>query len=507
MATHYTNPVIPGFYPDPSICRVGRDYYLATSSFEYFPGVPLLHSTDLVHFQPIGHALTRQSQLPLDGAGSSRGIFAPTLRHHDGVYYLVTTNVTTGGNFYVTTRDPRGPWSEPVWLEDHEGVDPSLFFDDDGTVYYTRQGGGEHGGIYQAELDLRSGKLLGPPRLIWSGTGGTWPEGPHLYKRHGTYYLFIAEGGTGYAHAVTVARSPSPWGPFEGCPENPVLTHRSRDGHPIQATGHADWVQTPAGDGFLVFLGIRPTNGKHHHLGRETFLAELTWTDAGWPTVGDAGQVELEMSSARLPSPAPRSADPERDDFDRDALSPCWNHLRNPSPESWSLRARPGFLRLLGHAVSLEDTASPAFVGRRQQHFSCRASARCDFQPPAPGVEAGLVVRANEENHYALVLASVGGQRCARLRLRTNGVTTLGAPHPLPDGPVDLHVRATPPRYEFAVGAPGHAASTLGTADTAPLSSERAHTFTGTYLGMFACSAAGAPTVPADFDWFDYVPG
>jgi alpha-N-arabinofuranosidase len=502
----YTNPVIPGFYPDPSICRVGRDYYVATSSFEYFPGVPILHSTDLVHFEPIGYALTRESQLPLAGAGSSRGIFAPTLRHHRGTFYLVTTNVTKGGNFYVTSRDPRGLWSEPMWLDDPEGIDPSIFFDDDGTVYYTREGDGERGGIYQTELDIATGRLLGPPKLVWSGTGGSWPEGPHLYKRNDHYYLLISEGGTGYEHMLTIARSHSPWGPFEPCPCNPILTHRTRRGHPIQATGHGDWVQTPEGHGFILFLGIRPPDGKHHHLGRETFLAKLAWTKEGWPVIGNDGTVELEMSAPGLPPRAPFEAPPRRDDFDRDELSLCYNFVRNPSPGSFSLRERPGFLRLHGQRASLDDVGSPAFVGQRQQHFACRVGALCDFEPEREGVEAGLVVRANEDNHYDLVIALVDGRRSARLRQRVDGVATLGKPRPLPAGPVELRVHATPDHYEFAICSPGRDPVTLGSAPTAPLSSESAHTFTGAYIGMFAFSSADESAAPADFDWFEYAP-
>lgn len=502
----YRNPVIPGFFPDPSICRVGHDYYLATSSFEYFPGVPLLHSTDLLHFEQIGYALTRPSQLPLAGAKSSLGIFAPTLRYHDGVFYLVTTNVSEGGNFYVTSRDPRGPWSEPIWLEDREGIDPSFFFDEDGTVYYTRHGGGERGGIYQSEIDIVNGKLLGPPRLIWPGTGGIWPEGPHLNKRNGIYYLFISEGGTGYDHMLTVARSHSAWGPFEACSRNPVLTHRERQGHPIQATGHGDWVQTPDGHDFFVFLGIRPTDGKHHHLGRETFLAKLEWAEDGWPVIGDNGTAELEMRASGLPSRAPFQLPPSRDDFDREELSICWNFVRNPNPESFSLRERPGFLRLHGQRASLDDIGSPAFIGRRQQHFECHASALCDFAPTRPGVEAGITLRANEENHYDLVIASVDGRRVARLRLRVAGVTTLGPPCPVPDGPVELHVCATAERYEFGMRSPGGTEQSLGSAKTAPLSSESVRSFTGVTVGMFAWSPEDAHATPADFDWFAYEP-
>jgi xylan 1,4-beta-xylosidase len=313
----YRNPVLPGFHADPSVCRVGDEYYLVTSTFEYFPGVPIFKSRDLVHWRLIGHCLTRASQLPLAGAKSSQGIFAPTIRHHDGIFYLVTTNMSSGGSFYVTARDPAGEWSEPVWLNETTwSMDPSLFFDDDGKVYYTRHGGGERGGVVQAELDLASGQLKSDVQPIWPGTGGIWPEGPHLFKIAGRYYLLISEGGTSYDHMLTVARADSPWGPFEPCPHNPILAHRPRTGHPIQATGHADLVQAQNGTFWLVLLGIRPTNGPYHHLGRETFLAPVVFDRAGWPVVNGGAGIEFEMPSLGLPPFEAPPAPPARDDFD-----------------------------------------------------------------------------------------------------------------------------------------------------------------------------------------------
>jgi xylan 1,4-beta-xylosidase len=204
----YANPIIPGFYPDPSVCRVGDDYYLVTSSFEYFPGVPVFHSRDLLHWRQIGHCLTRDSQLPLLSVRSSGGIYAPTIRHHNGRFYMVTTNVNGGGNFYVFTDDPAGEWSEPVFVE-QGGIDPSLFFDDDGTVYFTSTG---DNGIYQSILNIQTGKRLSEIRHLWTGTGGRYPEAPHLYRINGRYYLMMAEGGTEYGHMETIARGDSPWG-------------------------------------------------------------------------------------------------------------------------------------------------------------------------------------------------------------------------------------------------------------------------------------------------------
>ena len=289
----YRNPLLPGFYPDPSVCRVGEDYYLVNSSFEFFPGVPLWHSRDLVNWEQLGHVLDRRSQVELEGSRVSGGIFAPTIRYHQGKYYMITTNVTHGGNFVVCTEDPKGPWSDPVWI-DQGGIDPSLFWDEDGKVYMQRTHTDENGEqcIGQFQVDLETGKALSEVRPIWYGTGGKCPEGPHIYKIRGKYYLMIAEGGTEYGHMETIARSDSIWGPFESCPHNPILTHRNinpRSGE-FQALGHADLVEDGKGNWWLVFHGIRPSQFMLHHMGRETMLAPVTWDENGWPVVGEEGK-------------------------------------------------------------------------------------------------------------------------------------------------------------------------------------------------------------------------
>jgi xylan 1,4-beta-xylosidase len=501
----FSNPILPGFHPDPSICRVGSDYYLATSSFEYFPGVPIFHSRDLVHWRQIGHALTRRSQLPLANAKSSQGIFAPSLRHHAGTFYMVTTNVSDGGNFFVTASDPAGEWSEPIWLKEPVfGIDPSLSFASNGRVYYTREGGGERGAIYQTELDLKTGRLLGEPRAIWAGTGGIWPEGPHLYEIEGRYYLLIAEGGTSTGHCITVARSNDPFGPFEPCPHNPILTHSNRPQHPIQATGHGDLVQTVDGRWWIVLLGIRRWDGKNHHLGRETFLAPVTWSE-GWPIINGGSPIELTMSSEGLPPPHPWPSPSQRDDFDSRSLGLDWNFVRNPAADSWSLAARPGFLRLSGSDASLEARVAPAFVGRRQRHFRVGVRARLEFSPRSSDDFAGLALRANEDNHYALSLTGAAGERRVQLVTRVQGRSTAVAEERVPDGPIELSVEAFADRYELAGGPPG-ALRPLGSAPTAPLSTEAAGGFTGVYFGMFAITTGPAPMPPADFDWFEYSP-
>ena len=496
----FRNPILPGFYPDPSLCRVGEDYYLVNSSFEYFPGVPIFHSRDLVHWRQIGHCLTRPSQLPLQNARSSQGIWAPTIRYHDGLFYMITTNVAGGGHFYVTTRDPAGEWSQPVWLEG-SCWDPSLFFDDDGRAYFTYFELPDR--IMQSEIDLREGRLLAPARLIWNGAGYKSPEGPHLYKINGLYYLLAAEGGTEYGHLISMARGSSPWGPFESCPYNPILSHRSLE-NPIQATGHGELFQAHDGSWWMVFLGIRPVGyPPAYHLGRETFLAPVRWMEDGWPRVGLNGRVYLQMEADLLPS-QPFEMEAARDDFTSSRMRPCWNHLRNPVIGDYSLSECPGWLRLRGSATRLDEAGSPTFVGRRQQHFECRAAALLDFTPEQEGDEAGLVAWMNERHHYEVAILRQNGVRQVILRRRIGSLQMIVASRPAPEGPVELSVDADQDWYSFAFARPGGEATELGGGEVRYLSVEAGGMFTGVYLAMYAQGEGRPCSAPADFDWFNY---
>jgi xylan 1,4-beta-xylosidase len=500
MPVSYRNPVLPGFHPDPSVCRVGRDYYLVTSSFEYFPGVPIFHSRDLVQWRQLGHCLNRQKQLPLAKAGASGGVFAPTLRHYNGVFYMTTTNVSSGGNFVVTATSPEGPWSDPIPVA-QQGIDPSLFFDEDGSVIYSTSSGG----ALQSRIDISSGKLLSEPKIVWAGTGGKYPEGPHLYRRSGWYYLLMAEGGTEYGHMVTMARSRSAWGPFEPCARNPLLTHRSYDS-PIQGIGHADLVETADDVWFAVFLGVRP-NGYPpcYHLGRETFLSPVRWADDGFPLFGEQGRVALEMDTS-LPLERLRDAEP-RDDFTSTELALCWNYLRNPNPALYSLVERPSYLRLRGSADGLDDIASPAWVGRRQCHFALEARTCLEFQPESEREEAGLVVRMNERHHYEIFVSRRAEMPSVVLRRRIGGLVAEVACHALTPSDasrVVLGVDADREKLVFCYGRSENALQPLGEGETRYLSTEVAGGFTGVYFAMYA-SGNGAPCQrPADFDWFDY---
>lgn len=499
----YNNPVIPGFYPDPSICRVRDDYYLVTSSFEYFPGVPIFHSKDLVHWNQIGHCLTSEQQLSLANAWSSGGIFAPTIRYHDGWFYMTTTNTNGIGNFYVKSLQPGGPWSDPIKVE-QSGIDPSLFFDKDGRVYFQSSTTESEGhGIYQCEIDIETGKRLTEARLIWQGTGGAHPEGPHLYKMNGYYYLMIAEGGTEYGHMVTIARSTDPYGPYESCPYNPILSNRSLYSS-IHATGHADLVQAHDGSWWAVCLGIRPVSyPKRHHLGREIFLAPVNWTTDGWPLLGNHGRIEPVMNAPQLAT-VPWAQKAIRDDFNRSDLGLEWIFLRNPKQDSWTLKEHPGYLTLRGNEMTLDDLGSPAFVGRRLCHFTCHIAALLDFEPVNGGDEAGLTVYMNEKYHYDLAITFMNGQKQIVLR-RTVGSLRVEKALDYPHGPVILQVEAQPEQFHFSFCQPEAEAVEMGTGESHLLSTEVAGGFTGIIIAMYTTSKSGRAT-PALFDWYDYEP-
>ncbi|MDR6974246.1 hypothetical protein J2X68_000924 [Streptomyces sp. 3330] len=388
-------PVVPGFHPDPSVCRVGDVYYLANSSFEYAPGVPIHRSTDLRTWEHVGHALERPSQLPLEGVWASGGVLAPTLRHHDGRFWMISTLLTAEPRvFLVTAEDAAGPWSDPVWIPDARGIDPDIAWDEDGTCLLTWTRFGE--GIVQAELEPRTGALLTERRRLWQGTGGKFPEGPHLYRVGEHWYLLIAEGGTERGHAVTLARGPSPSGPFEACPGNPVLTARGSD-DPVQSTGHADLVQRPDGTWAMVYLGVRPRGGspEWHVLGRETFACEVRWSE-GWP--GTAGPIQPE------------------------AVPELTEHLTAADralPSSW---VAPGafpddVLTVTDRGRRLTAKAGPVFAGRRQEHLYLRASAAvvAPEETGGPGGSGGLELRIDARHAVRVEVADGRVRAVARI--------------------------------------------------------------------------------------------
>ena len=499
----FTNPILTGMNPDPSICRVGDDFYLVTSTFEYYPGLPIYHSRDLVNWKIIGHALATPESNPLKGAGTSGGQYAPTLRYNDGTFYIIGTNYGGEGSHgisIVSAKDPAGPWSDPVWL-DQWWVDPSLDFYD-GKAYYLSPDNA--GGFLLGTIDVNTGKEIEPRRKVASGLGGASPEGPHFYKINDYYYIMSAEGGTGYEHREVIQRSKSPYGPYEPSPYNPVLSNKDVPDHPFQAIGHADLVQLQDGSWWAVCLGIRPQNGKYQHIGRETFLAPVTWTEDGWPRVSTDGIVEMEYERPDL-ALHPWEKEPERDDFDGEKLRLHWNFLRNPYDKDWSLTARPGHLRLNGSSLSLKQNDSPAFVGRRQTALNMEASAKIDFTPVADNEEAGLIIRGNDKNHYDLLLTMRDGKRVAMMRQYLDDKEAGVSYADLPEGDVVFSITSTPDEYKFWVNSADNGDRRLiGSAPTKNLSNEVITGFTGVYIAMYASGNGKDNTNPADFDWFEF---
>lgn len=505
--TTYQNPIIPGFYPDPSICRVGQDFYLVNSSFEYFPGVPIWHSLDLLNWKQIGNVLDRFSQLDLEGCPCSDGIYAPTIRWHCGLFYMVTTLVQSGSfrNFYVTAEDPAGPWSDPVWL-DQSGIDPSLFFATDGRLYLQTNRPLRFDApraIYQSEIDLASGGRISGPTAIWAGTGGSYVEGPHIYERDGWFYLLVAEGGTAYGHMVTIARSRDIHGPYESCPHNPILSNRHAY-EEIHGTGHGDLVEATDGSWWMVHLGFRQTVGGVHTLGRETCLAPVEWVD-GWPVVNGTGTIGA-IVQAVLPGQQVAREVGGRDDFDSPVLDKRWVHLRRPVEANYSLTGRPGFLRLVPAVSTLDDLASPTFVARRQQHFHVHMAARLEYQPLHEDERAGLTLFMTNRHHYDFFVARRGGDRVAVVAVRLDRIHYHAAEWRLPDAEaVDLRIVSEKETYFFKCLVDGVAVAPPFPLDSRYLATEVTGGFNGVVVGMFAEAPAGGGAV-ADFDWFDYLP-
>ncbi|MCG1021864.1 glycoside hydrolase family 43 protein [Sutcliffiella horikoshii] len=520
MKKLFDNPILPGFYPDPSICRVGEDYYLVTSTFEYFPGIPIFHSKDLVNWQQIGHVLDRESQLDLDRIPASKGIYAATIRYHEGLFYVITTFVVskTGArrNFFVTASNPKGPWSDPYWLEGAPGIDPSLFFDDDGKAYYTGnrvppsgQNYAKHMEIWMQELDLDTKQLIGPTFSLWDGAlkNAHAQEAPHLYKINGFYYLIIAEGGTGFTHSVTIARSENLTGPYESCKMNPILTHRhlGRD-HAITSIGHADIVETQNGEWWMVCLGTRPYGGGYRNLGRETFLVPFTW-ESGWPVVNPGkGLVEEKM---RFPDLKEHSfpAIPDKDHFQDIMLAMQWNFIRTPRNEFWSLKERKSHLRLKLKPEKITEEVNPSFVGRRQQHKSFEASILMDFTPEKEKEVAGLVLLQSHDFQLRVEKSLTCDKgEIVRLIERKEGMDRTVVEQPIKRRVLLLKVEAMDQEYSFYYREEDEEWQELALSlNGRILSTDMAGGFVGAYIGMYASSNGVESDNHVDFDWFEYI--
>ncbi|WP_144552340.1 glycoside hydrolase family 43 protein [Bacillus sp. X1(2014)] len=535
------NPILPGFYPDPSICRVDDDFYMITSSFSLFPGVPIFHSTDLVNWEQIGHILDRKSQLHTTADHMTAGIMAPTLRYHDGIFYMITTNVSDKWNFIVTAKDPRGPWSDPYWLEGCPGIDASLFFDEDGKAYITGTRGdisedGTHGNqeIWISEIDLVNLRLVGEKRTIWGGALNNCasPEAPHIYKKDGYYYLMIAEGGTEHFHAVTIARSKNIFDYYEGYAGNPILTHRHLGKqYPICNVGHADFVELKNGEWYAVILASRLIEGYHKNLGRETFIAPVVWED-GWPVISPGtGKVEWSYPAPELPASTP-NPNLARDDFGSEELGMDWVFFGTPYDDFHTLSDSKLSLRLLPRSMSPElrkidlaatninkDVPSLSFIGRRQLHASFRVSVRLCFEALAENETAGLVVMQASNHQIRFERSFEKGKQILRLIQCTSELN--GYPHQphfkgvttetelstteVDGGDIILSMIAEGQAYSFYYGKVDGSLDLLyKNVDARKINPEIVGGMVGTMLGMFASSNGQESNNYAEFDWFEY---
>ena len=508
----YGNPILQGFYPDPSVVRVGADYYLVNSTFAWFPGIPVFHSRDLVRWTQIGNAIDRPTQLNFAKMTMWQGVYAPDISWHDGLFYILNTCTGCGGNFIITARNPAGPWSDPVWLPEIDGIDTSLFFDDDGTAWIVHNGPPEgkpryegHTAIWLHQFDAKTLKAIGKPRVLVDGgvhpeQNPIWIEGPHIFRKDGAYYLIAAEGGTEEGHSEVVFRSDKLAGPYIAAADNPILTQRDllKDRPtPITSTGHASFVRTQNGEWWTVFLGVRPYDSNDNfNTGRETFLAPVHWQD-GWPRVTKPKQtLPWAAPSPRLPrsaAPVPTSGSfTVRDDFSRAVLPRYWMMLRNPLGKWW--RIAGGALQIDPRANAFGDHGNPALLVRRQQHLNAQATTKLSFTPATDRAEAGIVALQNDEYYYFLAIGREAGKRVVRLRRRAGGQDPAGGVvvatarlDAAPTSPVDLRIVARGPLYDFRFSTDGrHWRTLVGGADGTILSTKKAGGFVGAVFGLYA---------------------
>lgn len=536
MSDMIQNPILTGFNPDPSILRVGYDYYIATSTFEWFPGVQIHHSRDLKHWELICHPLDDRKKLDMLGVPDSGGIYAPCLTYDDGLFYLVYTNVKnlTGrfwdcSNYLVTAENIEGPWSDPVYLNG-SGIDPSLFHDEDGrkwlvNVVLSHKDGGKAGfpywsGIALTEYSAKERKLVGESRYIFHGSKIGTTEGPHIYKRNGYYYLLTAEGGTFYNHAVTMARAKQIEGPYEIDPENPVITSKYDCTLPLQRTGHADLVETPNGEWYMVHLCGRPLPSRGRSvMGRETAIQKVKWNEEGWLRLEDGSHTaKTEVAMPVLHGgtekvPQEDAIEIWRDDFDQEKWNVHLQSLRVPLTEDmYSLKERPGFLRLYGHE-SLSSKHYQSFLARRQQHFCYEAETKVEFAPISFQQMAGLACFYDTMNYFYLYV-SCDEKKHRVVNLLSNDLNNftyaLKEDIEIPEnGAVYLKVKVSWASAQFSVSMDGQNWIQVGDVqDYSRLSDEYfkergIERFTGAFVGI-CCQDFTGEHRGADFDWFEY---
>lgn len=517
----FRNPVLPGFHADPSVCRAGDDFYLVNSTFQYFPGVPVFHSKDLIHWEQVGNCLTRPSQLDLTGlykqdnpelGWTNAGVYATTIRENKGRFYMVTTVFPSRRHFYVWTDNPAGEWSEPIVIDFAIGsCDPTLYFEGDKCYFFWKEGD-----IKICEIDVETGKKIGEIHHLGTGLGGRYPEGPHIYKKDGYYYLMLAEGGTEQGHHVNILRSRNLFGPYEPNRANPILSHFNMEmqGSEIQGLGHADLVQAPDSTWWMICLGYRTSGYLLHVMGRETMLAPVRWDENAWPVVNGNGTLTTDMRCTTLPQ-VPMPLDPVREEFNyvkRDVPAASyssiglpwgWHSIGNPDYSRYSLTERKGWLRLKPTTTTLDKATSPTFVARRQTEKVFTVTTLLDASHIGEGMQTGITAYAAPLNHYDVIVEKRGGKLYAKGNIRIGELAHCDKEVPLNSNKVYLRITSDAAYYYMQVSDDGKRFQTLAKMDFRYVSTEVIGGFTGVMLGVFA-QCTSLDNIYADFDWFEY---
>lgn len=524
--TKISNPILAGFYPDPSICKVGENYYLINSTFTYFPGIPVSQSKDLKNWKQISSVIDRPSQMTFMGEQVSRGLFAPSISYHDGLFYVICTNIDHGGNFVVTAKDPSGPWSDPIWLREINGIDPSIFFDDDKAYIVYNSNPPENKPLYSGHrtirvnaFDPKTFKVISKDSILVNGgvdlsKKPVWIEGPHLYKRNGWYYLMAAEGGTSVNHSEVILRSKSPWGPFIPYEKNPILTQRDLNPNrknPITSTGHADLVEGPDGRTYAVFLGVRSYQGDDYNTGRETFFAPVKWEN-DWPIINPGHKEVLYHYTVPWKEVKQANAMPLNRNFSysynfKKGLSPDLLFLRTLD-KSW-FNFKDGSLIMNLKPEMIMQKGNPAFIARRQQHLNSDATTKLSFTAKNESEKAGLIIFQNEHHFYYLCKSINNGKPVVQLFRGTSSDNEmeLMKQEEIKDSsnPLILKIEANQSKYSFSFGYDSKHLNLLADdVDGAYLSTHVAGGFVGALFGLYASSNGELSTNKVTYNSFTY---
>ncbi|QRR00231.1 glycoside hydrolase family 43 protein [Dyadobacter sandarakinus] len=521
------NPILTGFYPDPSVVQVGKDYYLVNSTFSYFPGIPVFHSKDLKNWKQIGNVIDRPSQMDFMGEKLTRGLFAPAISYHKGTFYVTCTDIDHDGNFVATAKNPAGPWSDPVRIPQVRGIDPSLFFDEDNKAYIIYNSDApDHKPLYSGhrtiriyEMDPVTLKVIGEEKQLVNGgvdlsKKPVWIEAPHIMKRFGWYYLYAAEGGTSVNHTEVVFRSKSVWGPYVPYENNPILTQRGlpedrKD--PVTSAGHAQFVDGPDGKTYAIFLAVRPYEGDYYNTGRETFIAPVTWKDE-WPVINpDTKEIQYQYK-ASFPEVKQPGALPQAGNFSytltfEKSLDPAMLFMRTIDSSSFSLSAKNG-LTLKLKPETIMELGNPSFIGKRQQHLYCTTETELNFSPKSEKEKAGLTI-FQDEGHFYLISKSLDQNKPVIQLYKSNPKDKemeLVTQMPLTDAasPVKLRIEAEGGTYSFYFSKGNSWQLLKDKLDAKFLSTKEAGGFIGCLLGMYATSSGEKTTSSASFKYLKY---